>query len=143
MRAATETDLSRLTTLLADNDLPTDDLPTLDMTWFKVVEQAGKIVAAGGLEPVGDFALLRSLVTDKRARGLGLAGQLVTALEQLASDRNIETLYLLTTTAEDYFQRRGYDVCERESVPAAIKASAQFSSLCPDSAAVMRKVLAG
>ncbi len=54
----------------------------------------------------------------------------------------IEALVLLTETAEAFFTRHGYLVIERESVPDEIKQSAEFQSLCPDSAICMTKSLA-
>jgi len=53
----------------------------------------------------------------------------------------VRELYLLTTTAERFFATRGYAGIERERVPDTVRASAEFSALCPASAVVMRKAL--
>ena len=48
---------------------------------------------------------------------------------------------LLTETADDFFSALGYRVVARESVPEAIRRSAEFRALCPASATCMRKAL--
>lgn len=53
----------------------------------------------------------------------------------------MRTLYLLTDTAEAFFERLGYTRVARETVPLGIQQTEEFSSLCPDDAAVMKKEL--
>ncbi|HET9726048.1 MAG TPA: hypothetical protein VFP28_03965, partial [Gemmatimonadales bacterium] len=55
----------------------------------------------------------------------------------------VRDVYLLTTTAEHYFPRLGFACVGRETVPAALQASAEFTGACPVSAVVMRKPVAG
>jgi N-acetylglutamate synthase-like GNAT family acetyltransferase len=55
-----------------------------------------------------------------------------------AKARGVEALYLLTPTAEHYFPSFGFSKVEREGVPDEVKATEEFSSACPSSAAVMR-----
>ena len=74
-------------------------------------------------------------------RGGGRAGRLVDALEARAHAAGIRTLYLLTTTAEGFFARRGYACAERTSVPDAILATEEFRGICPSTAACMAKPL--
>jgi amino-acid N-acetyltransferase len=52
-----------------------------------------------------------------------------------------EALYLLTTTAEGYFPKLGFERISRGDVPASIQASVEFTSACPASAIVMCKRL--
>jgi amino-acid N-acetyltransferase len=47
----------------------------------------------------------------------------------------------LTTTAERYFPKFGFERIERNDVPASVQASVEFTSACPSSAIVMRKPL--
>jgi amino-acid N-acetyltransferase len=51
----------------------------------------------------------------------------------------IEELYLLTTTADQYFPRFGFTRTTRSAVPDAVKASAEFQGACPDTAVVMTR----
>ena len=47
-------------------------------------------------------------------------------------------MYLLTTTAEDYFPRFGFEVIDRSEADERLKESAEFRGACPDSAVCMR-----
>jgi amino-acid N-acetyltransferase len=62
-------------------------------------------------------------------------------LERAEKD-GIEELFLLTTTAEDYFPRFGFTRTTRSAVPPAVKASAEFRGACPDTALVMTRRIA-
>ena len=99
------------------------------------------MVGVVGIEPLGDIALLRSLAVLPQWRGRAIAAHLVERCEAQARAQGIEALYLLTTSAADYFLRRAYVLVEREVVPAAIAGHAQFRSLCPASAKCLRKTL--
>lgn len=103
-------------------------------------EDAPSAVVA--LEGRGPDLLLRSLAVEPARRGRGCAESLVTAVEALARDEGARTLWLLTETAEAFFARRGYEAVERGAAPAAIRATRQFSELCPDAATLMHKPLA-
>jgi amino-acid N-acetyltransferase len=48
-------------------------------------------------------------------------------------------VYLLTTTAADYFRRRGYEPVDRDALPPAIRSTEEAARLCPASAACLRK----
>jgi amino-acid N-acetyltransferase len=49
----------------------------------------------------------------------------------------LRALYLLTTTAEDYFAQRGISRMQREHVPETVKQSREFVDACPASAVAM------
>ena len=61
--------------------------------------------------------------------------------ERVARQRGITALYLLTTTAEAFFTRRGYDRIGREAAPPMLRQTAEFAALCPASAACLTKAL--
>ena len=67
--------------------------------------------------------------------------QMVAHAERHARDQGVHSLYLLTTTAEKFFLRRGYARIPREVAPAAIKTTSEFSGICPTSSAFMVKYL--
>jgi amino-acid N-acetyltransferase len=58
-----------------------------------------------------------------------------------AESRGIHALYLLTTTAEQYFPSFGFHPVERADVPEDVRETTEFASACPASAVVMRRVL--
>jgi N-acetylglutamate synthase-like GNAT family acetyltransferase len=63
----------------------------------------------------------------------------VTRLIADAEARGFRALYLLTMTAEQYFPRFGFQPIDRDAVPAAVRATAEFREACPASATVMRR----
>jgi N-acetylglutamate synthase-like GNAT family acetyltransferase len=126
--------------LLESGKLPTRDLPESRPDFLIAASDSG-LVGAGGLEIHGDAGLLRSLVVAEDRRGTGLGRALVDAVEAAARRRGLRELVLLTETAHDFFARLGYADIARDEAPAAIRGSAEFRSLCPQSAACMRKRL--
>ncbi|MFK7732841.1 MAG: arsenic resistance N-acetyltransferase ArsN2 [Pseudomonadales bacterium] len=134
-------ELAAVNRLLIKNDLPDSDLTEESMAHFLCYGNAASPDGVIGLELYGDDALLRSLVVNENSRKTGCGTILVNAIESLACELGVRNLYLLTTTAEDYFARKGYRLIDRAEVSDGIRASSEFSSLCPSSAAVMRKPL--
>ncbi len=133
----TAKDIPALATLIAEAGLPAADISSAQ--WLVLLGQYEDeiLVASGGIERTGDDLLLRSLVTHPRWRGRGLAGSIVNQLHRrTAASGQCET-WLLTETAADYFGRHGYAAVSRDSAPAGIRASTQFSGLCPASATLM------
>jgi amino-acid N-acetyltransferase len=137
---ATGSDLDRVAALLADAGLPTADLRDGPGRFYLAVAD-GERVGAGGLEPYGSTALLRSVVVAPDRRGEGYGTAVCRRLETRAADRGVDALYLLTTDAAGFFADLGYDRVDRGAVPDAIRDTRQFTSLCPESATVMEKQL--
>jgi amino-acid N-acetyltransferase len=138
IRNAKQTDLPAVEDLLSASDLPLDGVRD-NFSTFVVAEEDGQITGAIGLERFGSTALLRSAVVSPQHRGSGVGKRLVEQLLASAEEAGIDELYLLTTTAEDYFPRFGFTRTTRSAVPDAIKASAEFQGACPDTAVVMTR----
>jgi amino-acid N-acetyltransferase len=137
---ATVDDFDAISRLLQENGLPVEGLfehigDTI------VARSAGRVVGSAALERYGHAALLRSIVVGSGARGSGLGRQLTEVAVQNARDAGVREVYLLTTTAERFFPRFGFEVVGRDAVPAPVRASVEFASACPASAIVMRKIL--
>lgn len=132
-------DLDALAALLAQAGLPLADLAASSSQEFFGISIGPALVASVGLEAYGSVGLLRSLAVLPRCRQQGMAGKLVRFAEEHAAGRGVTSLYLLTTTAEDFFTRLGYVPTSRENAPPAIAASAQFTGLCPASAVLLSK----
>jgi len=142
IRIADEADLSAIQSLLAANDLPVADISMALIARFLVAEDAsGSVIGIGGLEQLGSSVLLRSLAVAREARGRGIARALVARLEDNARFCGRQDVWLLTTTAERFFERAGYERVSREDVPAEVRLCRQFAALCPSTAACMRKRL--
>jgi amino-acid N-acetyltransferase len=127
--------------LLNAASLPSDDLRDEHLDHFLVAGPEGRPSGVIGLEVYGRAALLRSLAVDESMRSQGVGLALVHRAETYAAERGVDSIYLLTTTAERFFQRLGYARCERSAAPASIRATSEFSSLCPASSAFMLKLL--
>jgi amino-acid N-acetyltransferase len=127
--------------LLACAQLPRSDLDDALLQDFFYSGPAAEPTGLVGLELKGDAGLLRSLVVAPAWRGRGAGGKLVEHAEGHARSRGVKSLYLLTTTAEEFFARRGYARARREDAPAAIRATREFAVICPASAAFMVKHL--
>lgn len=134
LRRAQDSDLPAIKTLLEACALPTADLTPALIGRFCLAEQAGQMVGVVGLENLDGHGLIRSLAVAPAQRGLGLAARLVDWCAQEGRQSGIDALYLLTTTAADYFRARGYVDTPRTDVPPAVAAHPQFTGLCPCSA---------
>ena len=135
-------DEEALEQLLEAAELPLDDLTEEVMEGFLIAHDAHGVAGAAGIEHYDDVALLRSVVVREDLRGTGLGKRLVEAMEEGARQAGVRGLYLLTTTAADFFAAQGYQPVARDAAPAAIQATRQFSELCPSSSACMLKNLA-
>ena len=127
--------------ILSGYDLPMEDLHTSSLEYFWVAEDKNQVIGVCGIDYSNHVGLVRSLAVDKQAQRKGIGKKLYEIVEGDARNRGILRLYLLTTTAERYFERLGYEIIERDIAPIPIKQSNQFSSLCPQSAILMQKSL--
>jgi N-acetylglutamate synthase-like GNAT family acetyltransferase len=121
--------------------LPVDDLYQPGRIFFQLSDDEGAIGFVG-LEGDGADRLLRSLVVLPSRKRQGHGGLLVAHVEALARREGVERLHLLTNTVADFFRARGYRPASRANAPTSIAATAQFSSLCPGSAAYLVKEIA-
>ncbi len=121
---------------LARAGLPTVDL-TSDGQRFFAMKVGGQIVAYGGFGILGTDALLRSIVVQPGGRRLGVGRQLVAELLALVGTSGAEKVWVLTTSAADFFARLGFESRPRDAAPPAIAATSEFSSLCRASAVLM------
>lgn len=126
--------------LLKKNNLPTEDLTDTSRLFALVKEN--EVTGVIGIEIVGKHGLLRSLCVTEESRKNGSGQELVSFIENFARQQGVMDLYLLTTTAENFFGKRQYKKIDRESTPEQIRQSKEFSSICPSSAVVMVKHLA-
>ncbi|MFM0388365.1 arsenic resistance N-acetyltransferase ArsN2 [Paraburkholderia dipogonis] len=142
IRKANKADLDAIQNLLNANGLPVEDVSTTLIEGFLVAEDAnGMVVGSGGLEQLGSSVLLRSLALTSEWRGTGTAREMVEQLEDNARSLGQQEVWLLTTTAERFFERAGYKRVSRNEVPNEVRLCRQFSVLCPSTAMCMRKML--
>jgi amino-acid N-acetyltransferase len=133
-------DLAAVLALLEHHGLPVDGASSMGDA-LVVARLHGQIVGAAGLELYADGALLRSVVVDASVQGQGLGQRLTDAVLALARAYDVTTVFLLTTTADRFFPRFGFERIRRDDVPESVKQSVEFQSACPASAIAMRKQL--
>jgi N-acetylglutamate synthase-like GNAT family acetyltransferase len=126
--------------LLISAKLPTDILTSgLGELW---IARSGEATGVGGFEFYGEDALLRSVAVDETHRGTGLGGRLTEALLVIAMERGVRRVWLLTETAEKFFQRKGFARVERSAITNAdLLSSPEFTHVCASTAACMMKRL--
>ena len=135
---AHERDLPEIHKLLERLQLPPDGVGDHLRTML-VARDGARVVGTAALELYADGALLRSVAVDPAHQGRRLGHDLTEAALQLARAHGARAVFLLTTTAERFFPRFGFEPIGRDEVPASVQASVEFRSACPASAIVMRK----
>ena len=140
IQAAHHSDVAAVRRLLATQHLPLDGIDEHVETMV-VAMKGSEVVGSAAVELYEDGALLRSVVVDPMVQGQGLGHRLSEAALSIAKDRGRLTAFLLTTTAEKFFPKLGFEQIVRDEVPASVQASIEFQSACPASAVVMRKRL--
>ncbi len=160
LRSAEPADGPRIRSLLRKCELPSGDIDD-HLADFIVATDGDSIIGVVGLEVLKvepnpetkgscdrssnvitkpGQALLRSLAVAESCRGKGLATSLCDRIQERAQKQRINDLYLLTTTAESFFLKRGFSMIERADVPAEVSATEEFRNLCPSTAVCMRFV---
>jgi protein-tyrosine-phosphatase/N-acetylglutamate synthase-like GNAT family acetyltransferase len=141
IQTATASDLFDICQLLGTAGLPVDDIDARRVQDFLVLREGGRLVAVVGVEACGPHALLRSLAVVEPLRGGGVGRALFEAAQRRARAAGYDALYLLTTSASDYFVRLGFVRVARSEAPQSIRATTQFGTLCPATAVLMRKTM--
>jgi len=135
--AVSEDDRKLAIALLQAQGLPVSDINEDTLLYLLWNEQ--RVVGTAGIDIFEDCALLRSVSVIKEEQGKGFGRVINEEMEKFAKESGINCLYLLTTTAKDFFDKQGYCTIRREEAPPAVKETAEFTSLCPSSAVVMKK----
>jgi amino-acid N-acetyltransferase len=137
IRGAEPRDRAGVEALLEGARLPTQGVGEHLHSFF-VEDDGERLVGAVGLEIYGEDALLRSVVVAGVARGAGLGTVLTRRALDEARACGVRTVYLLTTTAEAFFPRFGFERTAREKIPEAVQASEELRGACPSTAVAMR-----
>jgi len=135
-RHASTTDDPALRALLQAVKLPFEDVAS-ERQDFMVALWQGRVVGCVALERFEGVALLRSLAVAESLRGSGVGRELHDCALARARELGLSRLFLLTTTAAPFFERRGFQHVERSQVPETVWRSPQFANLCPATAACL------
>jgi N-acetylglutamate synthase-like GNAT family acetyltransferase len=131
-------DAPTIAALLREAGLPHEDFAK-HLAHFVVARRGGVLVGAVGAEVCGPDALLRSLVVARGQRGAGLGDALMRRLEVEAATWGVTRWWLLTTTAEAFFVKRGFRTTARSEAPERITATEEFRGLCPSVAVCLSR----
>ncbi len=134
----TEKDLIPIQKILKNFSLPFEDIQP-HLVNFILAFKDEQIIGIIGLEIYDSNGLLRSLAVLESQRNFGLGKLLVQKIIDLSILKGINDIFLLTTTAESYFLKIGFENFERINVPSKISQSEEFTSLCPSSAVCLHK----
>jgi amino-acid N-acetyltransferase len=137
VRAATARDLDAVEEALRNADLPLDGVRDQFGDAYAVAESDGRVIGVEGIEVHGHDGLLRSAAVVPAWRGKGVGDALTRDRIEWARRRGLRSLYLLTTTAGDYFPRFGFRPVERVAAPEPVRRSREFSEACPSTALFM------
>jgi amino-acid N-acetyltransferase len=140
IRFADNEDRLGIIQLLRLNKLPYSDLPE-KLNHFFVLEENNTLIACGGIEIYEKAGLIRSMAVNPASQNQGLGTSIYQYLLKHAMDNQLQSLYLLTETAEGYFLNKGFKKINRADAPKELDQSSQFSTVCPASAAFMMKYI--
>jgi N-acetylglutamate synthase-like GNAT family acetyltransferase len=118
-------DVPQLGSLMAAADLPPLFIEEF-LGGFAVVEHAGEVLGGGGLEPYDGCGVIRSVVVDEGARGLGLGRRIAALLTEDARLSGLEDLYLFTAEAHGFWLTLGFKDVELDAWKPAPRASWQY-----------------
>lgn len=146
LRSAHRVDLPAIERMLAIAGLESTGIAELldragDVVVAGDTRRPGELAAVAAIEVCGKYALLRSVAVHPDWRQHRLGAAVVGRMVDIARQRGVRALYLLTTTAEGYFPKVGFEAVDRGAVPEEIAETEEFRSMCPASAVVMTRAL--
>ena len=137
IRWAAEKDVPEIVSLLETCGLPAAGL-SMRNTRILLARREDEIAGCVAVEFYEDCALLRSLAVAEGYRGSGLGRSLAGDAVAEARRRGMCAVFLLTTSAQDFFARLGFVPVGRDEVPTSIRRSPEWSESFCATAGVMR-----
>jgi N-acetylglutamate synthase-like GNAT family acetyltransferase/protein-tyrosine-phosphatase len=131
-------DLDAIKRMLVASLLPSRDVGGPNQR-FIVASDNGRILGCAGLETYGQDGQVRSMAVHWTRRNAGLGSRLHERLLFEAVLADVRTLYVVTTTAEDFFSRHGYRRIETKDVPHDLLYSEEFATFVPGGGVVMSR----
>ncbi|MHB8566905.1 MAG: GNAT family N-acetyltransferase [Nitrososphaerales archaeon] len=132
---ATSDDVPEILNILEKKGLTKDGIKDAQC-W--IIKLNNKIIGSIGLEVWGKQGLLRSLAVEEKSRKKGLGRSLVFYVLEVARQKNLEEVFLLSEASAEYYLRFGFEYYERKLVSGDVLKSAEFRGACLESAKVMR-----
>jgi N-acetylglutamate synthase-like GNAT family acetyltransferase/protein-tyrosine-phosphatase len=127
--------------LLVSSLLPSRDVGGAHQR-FIVASENGRLLGCAGLQVAGQDGLVRSMAVHWTRRNAGLGSRLHERLLFEAMLAGVRTLYVVTTTAEDFFAGHGFKKVPATAVPPRLQASEEFTAFVPGGSTVMSRPVA-
>jgi len=140
IQVAKTTDLPDILALLKAAALPVAGIENHIETVL-VARDSERLFGCAAVEVYGQAGLLRSVAVEAARRGEGLGERLTRAALELARQRGVRNIYLLTTTASHFFPRFGFTAIPRSDLDQTLAQSEELRGACPASALAMRASL--
>lgn len=137
IRLADASDMGMIRQLLTDSGLPTDDLLSSPIDFLISSDEEDNLLGCIGMELYGEDGFLRSFTVKENRRNQGIGNTLYNQLIQYALSKGIHQMHLLTTTAQHYFEQKGFTVTTRKDAPVSILNTTEFKGMCGSSAIYM------
>jgi N-acetylglutamate synthase-like GNAT family acetyltransferase/protein-tyrosine-phosphatase len=131
-------DLDAIGRLLVASLLPSRDVGGANLR-FIVASEGGRLIGCAGLQVSGQDGLVRSMAVHWTRRNAGLGSRLHERLLFEAVLTGVRTLYVVTTTAEDFFAGHGFKKIQARAVPPELQASEEFTAFVPGGSTVMSR----
>jgi len=131
-------DLDAIKRLLVGSLLPSRDVGE-GRQRFIVATEAGRLIGCAGLQVAGQDGLVRSMAVHWTRRNAGLGSKLHERLLFEALLAGVKRLYVVTTTAEDFFAGHGFKKVAASAVPLELQASDEFTAFVPGGSTVMSR----
>ena len=135
---ASDGDLDAIKRLLVGSLLPSRDVGGARQR-FIVASENGRVIGCAGLHLAGHDGLVRSMAVHWTRRNAGLGSRLHQRLLFEAVLAGVRNLYVVTTTAEDFFAGHGFRKIAAPAVPARLQASEEFTAFVPGGSTVMSR----
>ena len=140
LKRATDESIPLIISLLRSSGLPFEDIQSRISCLF--IGYAGsEVIGIGGMEIYERSGMLRSLVIQESFRGRGYGIALYKKLIEYAKLKEVETIYLLTTTTDQFFEKIGFERIDRKAAPSVVQNTEEFRKLCPASMVCMRMTM--
>jgi len=142
IRPAAQSDLIQIQQLLKDSNLPFEDIAE-HIADFVVAEEGQNMIGVAGLEIHGKAGLLRSVAVTESHRSKGIGSLLYNQVVSQAQQKGLRELSLLTTTAEEFFGKKGFRKVKGETIPQYVKSTKEYQIFCASTAVCMKKKIEG
>ncbi|HUK51479.1 MAG TPA: GNAT family N-acetyltransferase [Terriglobales bacterium] len=140
IRQAGKSDLPWIKSLLEENRLPTIGVDEWFENFMIALDETGSRVGVAGIEVYNHNALLRSVAVDKTHRRSGYGRIVVDVVLKHAKSKGVDTIYLYTEDAQDYFKALGFDVVDRSLVDEVVKGSPELAKCCSGATAMHKSL---